>query len=347
MKISIPSCRGKGCLALAVAAMVAGCLVSAAAPTTSLADTVDDRDSVMSLARSEGVAVKSSSPVKIYTVGKVSRRNVKVVANTVKVLPKELRRSSKRLYIVEEGKWAEHIPDSMYGAFASPSHANVYVTSTGWSNTELFRAVVSNMAHKKLDSKKLSSLWKKERAALEALDSSRDEIHPEPVDAADHFGAVVAYGYLGSSWRATFDSECHGSWSLATRKFGKYYSAKVSNYRTLKINIKDAGDERKAQAAVYKAAVGDLVRTVVFGKKVKSISDGTFYSCPKVGKIKVKTRKLTRKSVKGCFSNYRASQKITVIVDVGNHARNIKYAKRYAKYFAKKNSGHKVKVVAA
>jgi hypothetical protein len=75
--------------------------------------------------------------------------------------------------------------------------------------------------------------------------------------------------------------------------------------------------------------------------KVAGISKKAFKST-KARKVTVKTKLLTKKSVKKCFTG--AKKVKTVKVSVGSKKDNKKYSKRYAKYFAKKNSGAKVTV---
>lgn len=96
------------------------------------------------------------------------------------------------------------------------------------------------------------------------------------------------------------------------------------------------------KSAIAKAG-GDkkYVKTIVLGKKVKSISKGAFKSYTKVKTVTAKTKKLTKKSVKGSL---KSSKVTTVKVSVGSSKTNKTYKAKYTKAFAKANSGKKVKV---
>ncbi len=63
----------------------------------------------------------------------------------------------------------------------------------------------------------------------------------------------------------------------------------------------------------------------------------------KVKTITLKTKKLTKKSVKNLLKGCKA-KKITIKVKVGSKKENQKYVKKYKKYFTKKNAGKKAVV---
>ena len=65
------------------------------------------------------------------------------------------------------------------------------------------------------------------------------------------------------------------------------------------------------------------------------------FAASKARKIVVKTKKLTKASVK---VSLKGSKVKTVQVKVGSKKVNKKYVKKYKKYFTKKNAGKKVKV---
>jgi hypothetical protein len=74
--------------------------------------------------------------------------------------------------------------------------------------------------------------------------------------------------------------------------------------------------------------------------KVTRIAAGAFKGS-KATKLVVKTKKLTKKSVKGCL---KGSKIKTVKVSLGKKSVNKKYVKKYKKIFTKKNAGRKVSV---
>ena len=78
------------------------------------------------------------------------------------------------------------------------------------------------------------------------------------------------------------------------------------------------------------------------GKKfdVTGIQAGAFRGT-KVKTLTVRTKKLTKKSVKGSL---KGSKVKTVKVRVGKKSDNRKYIKKYRKIFTKKNAGRKVSV---
>ena len=85
---------------------------------------------------------------------------------------------------------------------------------------------------------------------------------------------------------------------------------------------------------------GRKLRTAVLGTSVKTISKNTFKGS-KVTKLIVKTKKLTKKSVKGSLKSSRIKK---IYVKVGKKSVNRKYIKKYKKIFTKKNAGKAVKV---
>ena len=66
-----------------------------------------------------------------------------------------------------------------------------------------------------------------------------------------------------------------------------------------------------------------------------------FSKARKVKTVYVKTKKLTKASVKGSLKSCKVKK---IRVKVGKKKTNRKYAKKYRKYFTKKNAGRKVKV---
>ena len=85
---------------------------------------------------------------------------------------------------------------------------------------------------------------------------------------------------------------------------------------------------------------GSKIRTVTIGKNVKRIK-GKAFAKSKATKLIIKTKKLTKKSVKGALKGSRIK---TVQVKVGSKSQNKKYVKKYKKIFTKKNAGKKVRI---
>ena len=79
---------------------------------------------------------------------------------------------------------------------------------------------------------------------------------------------------------------------------------------------------------------------VTLGNNIVFLSSGTFTKS-KVTTLRIKSKKLTKKSIKGCLKGSKIKR---VIVKVGSKKLNKKYAKKYKKYFTKKNVGRKVVV---
>ena len=89
-----------------------------------------------------------------------------------------------------------------------------------------------------------------------------------------------------------------------------------------------------------KAFRGSRIRTVTIGKNVTAVKAGAFTGS-KVKTVILKTKKLTKKAVKGSLKNSRVKK---VQVKVGSKKINKRFVKKYKKIFAKKNSGRKVAV---
>ena len=82
------------------------------------------------------------------------------------------------------------------------------------------------------------------------------------------------------------------------------------------------------------------IRTVVIGKNVRRIRKNAFANS-KVTKLIVKTKKLTKKNVKGSL---KASKIKRMQIKVGSKKTNRKYIKKYKKFFTKKNAGRKITI---
>ena len=83
------------------------------------------------------------------------------------------------------------------------------------------------------------------------------------------------------------------------------------------------------------------LKTVTIGTGVTKIGKSTFAGSKKVKTLTVKSKKLTKKGVKGSL---KGSKIKTVKVKVGTKKVNKKFVKKYKKFFTKKNCGVKVTV---
>ena len=88
------------------------------------------------------------------------------------------------------------------------------------------------------------------------------------------------------------------------------------------------------------AFAGSKIKTVTISKNIKTIK-GNAFKKSKATKMIVKTKSLTKKSVKGSL---KGSKIKTVQVKVGSKKVNKKFVKKYKKIFTKKVAGKKVAV---
>ena len=99
---------------------------------------------------------------------------------------------------------------------------------------------------------------------------------------------------------------------------------------------------KKVKALIAKVeASGGSAATIILGKNVRKIKGGAFASTP-VKNIIIKTKKLTKKSVK---SSLKDSSVTAIKVSIGSKKTNTSYVKKYKKFFTAKNAGRKVKVI--
>ena len=119
-------------------------------------------------------------------------------------------------------------------------------------------------------------------------------------------------------------------------------AAKAVKVKTVTVNVKTVNAKAIDKAITKAGGSRKYVTKIVLGKKVRKISAGAFKSYKKVTAIEVKTKKLTKKSVKKAL---KGSKVKTIKVRVASKASvNKKYINKYKKIFTKKNAGKKVKV---
>ncbi|MDO4859397.1 MAG: DUF6273 domain-containing protein [Bacillota bacterium] len=126
------------------------------------------------------------------------------------------------------------------------------------------------------------------------------------------------------------------------KKNGRVTYTKAPNrkYVTIPKFIKMCGKRYAVAAIGQKAFTGKRIRTITAGANVKKIAKYAFKKS-KAKKLIVKTKKLTKRNVKGCL---KGSAIRTIKVKVGTKTLNKKYIKKYKKIFTKRNTGKKATV---
>ena len=85
---------------------------------------------------------------------------------------------------------------------------------------------------------------------------------------------------------------------------------------------------------------GAKIRSVTIGKNVSRLAKYAFRRSKAVT-VTLKTKKLTKASVRGCLKSSKVSK---ILVKVGSKKVNASYVKKYKKYFTKANAGKKAAV---
>ncbi|MEE1229212.1 MAG: FMN-binding protein [Lachnospiraceae bacterium] len=116
--------------------------------------------------------------------------------------------------------------------------------------------------------------------------------------------------------------------------------AKNQKRVTIPANVQYQGMSYQVTGIGKKAFAGRKIRKVVIGKKIIQIRAGAFQKS-KVKSLVIKTKKLKKKSVKGCLKRSKVK---TIRIKVGSKKVNKRYVKRYRKIFTKKNTGKNVSV---
>ena len=159
------------------------------------------------------------------------------------------------------------------------------------------------------------------------------ETKAEPIAALPGGTVGTAYQVSGNTYKVT---------GKDTVTFAKAKNAKKATVpATVTINGKAYTVTAVAPKAF--ASAKKKLKNAVIGANVAKIDKGAFKGCKKLKTLIVKTKKLTKKSVKGCL---KGSAVKTVKVKVGSKKANKTYAKKYKKIFTKKNCGKKVAVKA-
>ncbi len=118
---------------------------------------------------------------------------------------------------------------------------------------------------------------------------------------------------------------------IKAKKAGK----KITVPKTVKINGKKYAVTEIAPGAFKESKAV----SVIVGENIRTIRPKAFKKS-KVTKLIIKSRKLTKKSVKGSLKSSKVKK---LKIDTGNRKLKKKYLKRYKKIFTLKNAGRKVK----
>ena len=153
---------------------------------------------------------------------------------------------------------------------------------------------------------------------------------PTPVDPQQPTDPVIGETYTvgGSAYRILNKNTA----ALVTAKNVKSFKLPAS--------VKIKGKTFKVTQINANAFKGKKIRTVTVSKNVKTIKANAFKGS-KATKMIVKTKKLTKKSVR---KSLKGSKIKKIQVKVGKKAMNKKYVKKYKKIFTKKNAGKKASV---
>ncbi len=118
--------------------------------------------------------------------------------------------------------------------------------------------------------------------------------------------------------------------------------AKAKKVKTVTVNVATVNAKAIDKAVKSKGGSAKYVTEFILGSKVKKISPKAFDRYKKVTVVEVRTKKLTKKSVKNSLSESKVK---TIKVNVAKKVKTNKtYVKKYKKIFTKKIAGRKVTV---
>jgi hypothetical protein len=176
-----------------------------------------------------------------------------------------------------------------------------------------------------------------DEAAREAAEKAKAEAEAEAARKAAEEAAVAVgteHKAGGSNYRITKKASGSKAGTVALKKAANRKSVKIPATVTIK------GRKFKVTRIDAQAFRGSKIRTVTIGKNVKTIKKNAFKGS-KVVKLIIKSKKLTKKSIKGSL---KGSKVRTVQIKVGKKALNRKYFRKYRKIFIPKNTGKKVRI---
>ena len=117
-------------------------------------------------------------------------------------------------------------------------------------------------------------------------------------------------------------------------------SGKANAPKSLTVVLNKATVNAAVIKAALKAANNVNATSITLGAKVKKISKKAFAGT-KISTVILKTKKLKKKSVKGCLKGSKVSK---IVVSAGGAKANKKLTKKYKKLFSKKVAGKKANV---
>ena len=117
--------------------------------------------------------------------------------------------------------------------------------------------------------------------------------------------------------------------------------AKAMTVKTVTVNSATVNAAAIDKAVKANGGSEKYVTKIILGNKVKKISSGAFKKYTKAKTIVVKSKKLTKASVKGSL---KGSKVTAVQVKAGSKAQNKQYVKKYKTFFTKANAGKKATV---
>ena len=124
-----------------------------------------------------------------------------------------------------------------------------------------------------------------------------------------------------------------------TEKTAAFTKAKNKKSVVVPATVTIEGNTYRVTQIAENAFTGKNIRTVTIGKNVEVIRNNAFKGS-KVNKLIMKTKLLTKATVKGSLKKSKVN---TIQIKVGSKKTNKTFKKLYKKYFAKSNSGKKVK----
>ena len=236
---------------------------------------------------------------------------------------------------------AARVAELIDKAAASGSRADVSAAEAAFANlTEVQRGLVG--------SDKLEQLVLL-RASLEAAageDTAGGTNEPsKTVPATADATASASTGKAADKATASANTGRADNKAIASVNTGKaadkatvtVTAAKTAYKATVTVNAKRVTAKVIDTAVAKAGGVAKGVKTVVAGKRVRTISKGAFAKCTKCTTLVVRSTKLTKASVKGCLKS-SSLNKVKVPA---------KKYKAYKKIFAKSTCGKKVRVVKA
>ena len=170
----------------------------------------------------------------------------------------------------------------------------------------------------------------------ESADKSIAKVNDDGVITAGSAGQVRVTGKLPTGQESV-------SYAVVVEKQGRPDTSKGTSHKVSGSTYKVLSTGTVALTKAKNVKTVTVPATVKIGGKtfkVTKIAAGAFKGS-KATKLVVKTKKLTKKSVKGCL---KGSKIKTVKVSLGKKSVNKKYVKKYKKIFTKKNAGRKVSV---